>query len=151
MTDRKNVIKLNIKGFSVQGRLEIYPWMIILIISWPSLASLTSNLSSPIFKGKVPQITSLTKKFNSTEMSWRSFLIWKMSRNLNLLSNQSNNYCTVVKNAFFHYFDDFRCHILANKNSFFPPYRQSKSILTANSDSLTFSGWEMTSVSFLYY
>ena len=86
MTDRKNVINLNIKGFSVQGRLEIYPWLIILIISWPPLASLTSNLSSPIFKGKVPQITSLTKNFNSTEMSRRSFLIQEMSRNPNLLS-----------------------------------------------------------------
>ena len=49
MTDRKNVINFNLKGFSVQGRLGIYPWMIIMIISWPPLASLTSNLTSPIF------------------------------------------------------------------------------------------------------
>ena len=52
-------------------------------------------------------------------MSWRSSLIQKMSRNPNFLSNQSKNYCTVLKNVFFHYFDDFRCHILAKKQHFF--------------------------------
>ena len=63
MTDRKNVINLNIKGFSVQGRLEIYPWMIILIISWAPLASLTSNLSSPIFLRKFSTNLKFVKKY----------------------------------------------------------------------------------------
>ena len=62
MTDRKNVINFNLKGFSVQGRLGIYPWMIIMIISWPPLASLTSNLTSPIFHmNSVRQMSGLTK------------------------------------------------------------------------------------------
>ena len=64
MTDRKNAINFNLKGFSVQGRLGIYPWMIIMIISWPLLASLTSNLSNPVFHMKsVCRILGLTKKY----------------------------------------------------------------------------------------
>ena len=40
--------------FHAHERLGIHPRMIIMIISWPPLASLTSNLTSPIFKGNFP-------------------------------------------------------------------------------------------------
>ena len=48
-TERKNAINFNLKVDSDQGRLGIYPWMIIMIISWPLLASVTFSLTSPIF------------------------------------------------------------------------------------------------------
>ena len=60
--DRKNVINFNLMGFSVQGRFGIYPWIIIMIISWPPLASLTSNLSSPIFLRKFSTNPKFVKK-----------------------------------------------------------------------------------------
>ena len=58
LTDIKNVINFNLMMFSVHRRLGIYPWMIIMIISWPLLTSVTSTFTNPLF-----HISDLLRKY----------------------------------------------------------------------------------------
>ena len=93
--------------------------MIIMIISWPPLASLTSNLTSPIFKGNFPHELCMPnvgfdKNTNEVKANSNVKLVKKLEFAVKSVS-------AVVKNAFFHHFDDFLMPYFGKKNVFFPP------------------------------
>ena len=61
--------------FSVQGRLGIYLWIIIMIISWPLLASTTSTFKDPIFHVSdllIKDLILVIKKLAILDIVWRS-------------------------------------------------------------------------------
>ena len=88
--------------------------MIIILISWPPLASLTSNLTNPIFKGDLPHgLCTRNVRFdkNNNEV--------KVNSNVKLDKELEFTVKSVVKNVFFHYFDDFSMPYFGKETYFF--------------------------------
>ena len=92
-----------------------------MIISWPPLASLTSNLTSPIFKGNFPHELCMPnvgfdKNTNEVKANSNVKLVNKLEFAVESVKKTTAQWS---KMHFFTILMIFRCHILAKKHIFF--------------------------------